>query len=88
MLQGGNGITAILKLECVQSTLFLGGWWMPQMQCPSHLSVIGHSYLEYHELVKGEWQQFLLVFCFSHIQKYRIAPHTNSELEHHQQDCI
>jgi hypothetical protein len=78
---------AILKLERVQSTFFLGGWWMPQMQCPPHLGVIGHSYLEYHEFTRGQWQQFLLVFCLSHIQKTFIAPCTNSELKHHQQDC-
>jgi len=78
---------AIPKLECVQSTFVLGRWRMPQMQCSSHLGVIEHLYLEYHELTRGQWQQFLLVFCFLHTQKFRIAPHTNSELEHHQQDC-
>jgi hypothetical protein len=77
---------ALLNLEDVQSTLFLGGWWMPQMQCPPHLGVIGHSYLEYHELTREQWQQFF-VFCFPHTQKNCIAPCTNSELEHHQQDC-
>ncbi len=88
MLQGGNRITTILKLGHVRSTFFPGGWWMAQMQCPPHVSAIRHLHLECHELIRRPCQQCLLIFWFSHNQFFYIARCTNSELKHHQQDCI
>jgi hypothetical protein len=47
-----------------------------------------HLHLECHELIRRPCQQCLLIFWFSHNQFFYIARCTNSELEHHQQDCI
>jgi len=84
VLQGDYHIMAILKLECVQSTFFPSHWWMPQMNCPPHMGVTWHSYLEYHELVREHWQQCLVAYYLSHIQKLCIAPCTNNESKYHQ----
>jgi len=90
----GNGIIisgVIVSNPIVMIIVFKNytpcGWWMPQMQHPPHLGAMGHLYLECHELARGHWQQCLLIFYFSHNRKFCIPPLTNSELEHHQQDC-